>query len=153
MNNLEVKVWNYLLGNRNATTKEVAKATGASVKFVNELIARISSPNWREEVSSKFVKSDDGKARYDLLPPEMLEQAAQVLAYGALKYNDNNWAKGASWGRYFSAMMRHMWAWWRGENNDPETGYSHLAHAACCLGFLMAYQQRNIGEDDRLKGG
>ena len=52
MNNLEVKVWNYLLGNRNATTKEVAKATGASVKFVNELIARISSPNWREEVSS-----------------------------------------------------------------------------------------------------
>lgn len=96
-----------------------------------------------------FIKDDKGKARYDLLPPEMLEETAQVLAFGAAKYSANNWANGAHWSRYFSAMMRHMWAWWRGEDNDPETGMSHLAHAACCLGFLMAYQRRNIGQDDR----
>ncbi|MDB4439205.1 DUF5664 domain-containing protein [bacterium] len=164
MTNNEQRVWKYLVENRGASTHKIAKETDTTVDFVDGLLARISSPNWREEVSErvvevladvglKFVKSDDNKSRYDLLPPEMLEETAQVLAFGAQKYSDNNWVKGASWSRYFSAMMRHMWAWWRGEDNDPETGYSHLAHAACCLGFLMAYQRRGIGKDDRLKGG
>ena len=154
MTNLEAKVWRYLLGNREATVKEVATALDVKPKPVKDIMSRISSPNWREEVpKNEFVKSDGKKPRYDLLPPELLEETAQVLAFGAQKYSDNNWAKGASWSRYFSAMMRHMWAWWRGEDNDPETGYSHLAHAACCLGFLMAYQRRVIGKDDRLKGG
>lgn len=96
-----------------------------------------------------FTKNDNGKPRYDLIPPEFLEETAQVLAYGAQKYSPHNWSAGADWGRYFAAMMRHMWAWWRGENTDPETGLSHLAHAACCLAFLMAYQNRNLGQDDR----
>lgn len=99
--------------------------------------------------TNEFVKGDAGKPRYDLLPPELLEETAIVLEYGARKYSPNNWVNGADWGRYFAAMMRHLWAWWRGEDNDPETGLSHLAHAACCLGFLMAYQRRGLGKDDR----
>ena len=150
----EQRVWKYLVENRKASPHKIAKETDTTVDFVGELLDRISSSNWREEVpKDEFVKSDDNKPRYDLLPPELLEETAQVLAFGAQKYSDNNWVKGASWSRYFSAMMRHMWAWWRGEDNDPETGYSHLAHASCCLGFLMAYQRRGIGKDDRLKGG
>ena len=150
----EQRVWKYLVENRKASPHKIAKETDTTVDFVDKMIARVSSFNWREEVpKDEFVKSDDNKSRYDLLPPEMLEETAQVLAFGAQKYSDNNWVKGASWSRYFSAMMRHMWAWWRGEDNDPETGYSHLAHASCCLGFLMAYQRRGIGKDDRLKGG
>ena len=39
-----------------------------------------------------------------LLPPELLEETAQVLAYGAAKYSANNWAVGANWGRYFAAQ-------------------------------------------------
>ena len=60
-----------------------------------------------------------------------------------------NWEKGMKWGRCFGALMRHMWAWWAKEPADPETGKSHLWHAACCLMFLIAYEQRKIGEDDR----
>jgi hypothetical protein len=45
-----------------------------------------------------------------------------------------------------------MFAWWRGEDTDPETGLSHLAHAGCCLMFLMEYQRNSWGTDDRLKG-
>jgi len=45
--------------------------------------------------------------------------------------------------------MRHMWDWWRGEDYDGETGISHLAHAACRLMFLMTYQDRGRGTDDR----
>ena len=165
MTKKEERVWTYLLANRKATSSEVAEAVGVSIKYVDKMIATIASPNWREEVPVKtneeidavladlgleFVKDDNAKTRYDLLPPELLEETAKVLTFGAQKYSAHNWAQGASWSRYFSAMMRHMWAWWRGEDNDPETGFSHLAHAACCLSFLIAYQRRDLGEDDRV---
>jgi|TARA_R110000868_G_scaffold178785_5_gene418634 hypothetical protein len=96
-------------------------------------------------------KFDREKTRYDLLPPELLEGTAQILTFGANKYGDRNWELGMSWGRPFGALMRHMWAWWRGEANDPETGKSHLWHASCCIAFLMAYENRGIGTDDRPK--
>ena len=98
-------------------------------------------------------KDDQDKLRYDLIPPELLEEVARVLTYGAVKYSERNWERGMSWGRPFGALMRHMWAWWKGENCDPETGYSHLAHALCCITFLMTYERRGIGKDDRHKVG
>ena len=150
MTKKEERVWKYLLANRKASSSQVAEATSTSVGYVDKMLETISSPNWREEVPTKFVKADDAKTRQDLLPPELLEETAKVLTFGAQKYSAHNWAQGASWSRYFSAMMRHMWAWWRGEDNDPETGFSHLAHAACCLSFLIAYQRRGLGEDDRV---
>lgn len=94
-------------------------------------------------------KDDTGKLPYHLLPPELMEQVATVLEFGARKYEPRNWEKGMAWSRVFSALMRHMWAWWRGEPADPETGFSHLAHAGCCLAFLIAYEQRQTGVDDR----
>lgn len=95
------------------------------------------------------TKYDSGKTRLDLLPPELLYGVANVLEFGAEKYDEYNWAKGMKWSRVFSALMRHMWAWWSGEDKDNETGMSHLWHAACCLAFLIAYEQRKTGEDDR----
>jgi hypothetical protein len=62
---------------------------------------------------------------------------------------ERNWELGMSWGRVFAALMRHMWAWWGGQKTDAETGMSHLWHAACCLAFLVAYEQRKSGVDDR----
>lgn len=95
------------------------------------------------------VKFDDGKLPYDLLPPELLEAVSSVLAFGAKKYSARNWELGMDWSRPFAALMRHMWSWWRGENTDPETGMSHLWHAGCCIAFLITYEQRKVGKDDR----
>lgn len=94
-------------------------------------------------------KDDGGKARYDLIPPEIEEAIAKGLAFGAAKYGERNWEKGMNWGRPFAALRRHMAAWWCGEANDPETGMSHLHHAACNIAFLIAFEQRKIGTDDR----
>ena len=107
-------------------------------------------------------KKDDGeKVRYDLLPPEFLEATATTLTFGASKYEERNWEAGMKWGRCFGALMRHMWAWWGGKGPttksfmfsdfDMETGKSHLWHASCCLAFLITYEERGIGEDDRMK--
>lgn len=103
-------------------------------------------------VMSEGRKDDSAKPRYDLIPPELLEGTAQVLTFGATKYGQRNWEQGMAWGRPFGALMRHMWAWWRGEEKDQETGMSHLWHASCCIAFLIAYEQRCIGNDDRYKG-
>lgn len=96
------------------------------------------------------TKDDTGKAPYDLIAPEMLDALAAVLDFGARKYEPRNWEKGMRWGRCFAALMRHLWSWWSGKgDNDPETGMSHLWHAACCLMFLIAYEARKVGDDDR----
>lgn len=84
------------------------------------------------------TKDDAGKPRMDLLPFDALTEVAHVLTFGAKKYGDRNW-HGLSVSRLFAAALRHLWAWWRGEDNDEETGRSHLAHAACCV--LMALEQ------------
>lgn len=85
------------------------------------------------------AKFDDGKVPMDLWSADALEATAEVLALGAVKYEAYNWAKGISYRRVFSALLRHLWAWWRGEDNDPEWGKHHLAHAMCCLMFLLHY--------------
>ena len=74
---------------------------------------------------------------------------SEILTFGAKKYDDRNWENGLHWSRVFGAVMRHMWAWWGGEDKDPESGMSHLWHAACGLTFLVAYEARGSGEDDR----
>jgi hypothetical protein len=100
-------------------------------------------------VTLEGKKFDDGKLPYDLLPGDAIEEIVKVLQFGAVKYGERNWEKGMKWNRPFAALMRHMWAWWRGEGKDPETGLSHLAHAGCCILFLLSYTLRGLGEDNR----
>ena len=110
---------------------------------------RTRIPSRREAAEGQAVKFDQDKIPYELLAPEFLEGTATVLGFGADKYGARNWENGMAWGRPFAACMRHMWAWWKGEKLDPESGLPHLHHAACCLMFLIAYEERDIGEDDR----
>ena len=95
------------------------------------------------------IKFDEDKVRLDLIPPEMIFAVGTILTYGAKKYEDRNWELGMKWSRPYGALMRHMWAWWGGEKLDKETGHSHLWHALCCIAFLVTYEERSIGTDDR----
>lgn len=95
------------------------------------------------------IKADTGKTRMDLIPPELFEGVGAILTFGAKKYGERNWELGMSWGRVYGALLRHLTAWQKGENLDPETGKSHLWHAGCCIAFLIAYEARGIGTDDR----
>ena len=97
------------------------------------------------------TKYDNGKSRLDLLPVLALEEVANVLAVGAKKYGSNNWREGMAWTRVLAAMLRHTFAWMRGEDNDEETGLSHMAHAVCCGLFLLEYVLTSTGVDNRVK--
>lgn len=100
-------------------------------------------------MQNEAQKNDNEKPRMDLIPAHPLIDIAAVLTTGAAKYGDRNWELGMSWGRIFAALMRHLWRWWGGEENDPEDGHSHLAHAACNILFLMEYIRMKNGKDDR----
>ncbi len=101
--------------------------------------------------SSQGVKYDSGKLRFDLLAVKPLEQIVEIYTHGAVKYEDNNWRKGLSWGRVFAATMRHLWAWWRGQDRDEDSGLSPLAHAAWGCLTLMEYERTHPEMDDRVK--
>lgn len=55
MSKKEEKVWQYLLANRKADYVEVAMACGVDVEFVVQLVNRISSDNWREEIENPHM--------------------------------------------------------------------------------------------------
>ena len=105
------------------------------------------------DLTKEGVKYDQGKLRYDLVPPEALREITKVLTFGASKYSDRNWELGISYGRVFGALLRHLWAWFSKAGPDKETGLSHLAHAGCCIFFLLTYECRKMEAfDDRPKG-
>ncbi len=108
--------------------------------------------NTTTSVLTEGAKNDAGKPAMGLLAPEMLFAVSTILEFGARKYAARNWEKGISYTRVFGGLMRHLWAWWGGEDTDPETGYSHLWHAGCGIMFLIAYEERNMTDfDDRNK--
>lgn len=90
-------------------------------------------------------------ARYDLIPPEALHALAEHYGRGAKKYADRNWEAGYNWGLSFAALMRHAWAWWRGEDIDEETGSNHMTAVAWHALTLATFQARGRGTDDRPK--
>ena len=95
------------------------------------------------------TKYDQGKLRLELVPVEATESIAKAMTYGASKYGDWNWSRGIAHSRLFGAALRHMWAYYRGEDIDKESGNSHLAHALASLAMLVASVENNLGEDDR----
>lgn len=103
----------------------------------------------RHVYTSGAIKDNKSKSRVDLIPWLPLKLVGDVLAYGAQKYKPNNWRLGLPWGDTFASLQRHLWAWHNGEDLDPETGLSHLAHAGCQLLFLSEYAATGTGVDDR----
>lgn len=112
---------------------------GACNKCTNCLKFSFSKPPVLKAPEGK--KFDEDKLRLDLLSTTVLEDIGRVLTFGAKKYGDRNWESGISYSRCFGACLRHLFSWWSGEVRDKETNLNHLAHALCCLMFLLHYEQ------------
>lgn len=97
------------------------------------------------------VKHDTGKLPWDLISVPAMDELLRVLEFGRKKYDAHNWRKGMAWTRLISAAGRHLFAFLRGEDRDPETGYLHTAHLMCCAMFLTEYALLKRGTDDRYK--
>lgn len=106
------------------------------------------------KASTTAVKFDQGKLDWSLIPIDSVEEILKVLEFGKVKYDSWNWAKGEGfkYSRVFNSTIRHLFAWFRGEDKDPESGLSHLAHAGCNILFLLYFvkhKNRYTNNDDR----
>ena len=74
---------------------------------------------------------------------QLVESVGKVLTFGASKYEPNNWQNVEDGeDRYYAAALRHLVAYRKGEEKDPESGLSHLEHAACNIMFLLHFERK-----------
>ncbi|MDE2103240.1 MAG: hypothetical protein KGL39_38695 [Patescibacteria group bacterium] len=97
------------------------------------------------------ARYNDGKPAFELIALSTLEDEARVWDYGRRKYASWNWAKGMAWSVPLGCILRHLAAWQRGEDLDPESGLPHLAHISCNLRMLTLYAKTYQAGDDRPK--
>jgi hypothetical protein len=91
-------------------------------------------------------------AQLGAVDPLALLEVAKVAGFGADKYERYNFLRGYNWSLSFDAMQRHALAYWSGEDTDPESGVSHMAHVAWHALAMIAFAQRQVGtEADRPK--
>ena len=101
------------------------------------------------------LRYDQGKLRWDLLPPDVMEELVRVYTKGAEKYAERNWELGMDWGKCLRALKSHLNKWEKGQQRDDE--YPELYNLAMVMwnaAALLAYELRGIGKDNRpnLKG-
>lgn len=101
------------------------------------------------DMTAGGVKLDAGKIRMDLVPMDAVMAEAAVYTYGAIKYDDWNWAKGMRKGRIIAALMRHAAAYMAGQERDPESNLPHTWHMRCCTGMLVSAELRGVAVEDR----
>lgn len=97
------------------------------------------------------IKYDEGKPPMELLPNSALVEIAKVFGEGAKKYGRYNYRAGMAWTRIIGAAYRHLGAFNSGEDLDPETKLSHLAHLGSCVLMLLSYINEHPELDDRYK--
>jgi hypothetical protein len=73
---------------------------------------------------------------------------------GAKKYGRYNWRSNKVVASvYADAALRHILAWYDGEECAPDSGVPHLGHAKACLGILADAIETGNLIDDRPPGG
>lgn len=118
-------------------------------------------------------------ARFDLIPVGPLTELAEHYGIGASKYANHQWRKGYEWSKSYSALMRHLTAFWAGYDfdvcsNDPKgcshvdldgepfvairedacfnhTGSHHMAAVAWHSFLLLEFKDAHQGHDDRYR--
>lgn len=97
----------------------------------------------------KGLRFNSGKPKLHRVPYELMKGAAEGFEYGAGKYPDWNWTKPIEFSSPFNSLLRHLWAWWWGEDFDKESGVHHLKLAAANISMLLYHLEHNSDQDDR----
>lgn len=85
-----------------------------------------------------------------VLPANVILEVGLALFEGARKYGRHNYrAVGVRSSVYYDATMRHLMAWWEGQDVDPDSGISHITKAIASLVVLRDAMMQDKMEDDR----
>lgn len=103
----------------------------------------VSSPHLTELNQTPLgSRKNDGKTRYDLVPPRVLKALAEIYGKGAEKYEDHNWLRGMPHATSYACLMRHLQKWWAGEDIDPESDKPHSWHILWNAAAIVEMEHR-----------
>lgn len=117
---------------------------------VKETFAEVPPPVPAVASPTGSLRFNTGKSQTNEISPKFLLAMGAVLEKSRQKYPRGNWEKGNDYSVPYDSMMRHLLAWQSGEGKDPESGLSHLAHAALNLMMLHYYEENYPEFDDRI---
>ena len=131
----------------------------------DEINAEVSTRNARllDEAAARVAKSlgatGDPKGEAGAAKPGLdnISLAAQyyegaVMKQGVDTYGAYSWCEHSmKASTYYNAILRHLSAWWQGEDLDPTSGLPHMAHIRASAGILIDQQETNRLIDDRPK--
>jgi len=99
------------------------------------------------------ARFNSGKAALDMIPLHLLEGAARVFHKATTReenpYPKWNWACGMPWSVPVGCIKRHLAAFERGEDRDPDSGELHVSHILCNVLMLEQYYRAYPEGDDR----
>lgn len=99
-------------------------------------------------------KQADGlhKVPFSAVPMEVIAEVGLAMAEGARKYGRHNFrVEGTEIlaSTYFDALLRHITAWWEGQDVDPDSGLPHIVKAIATLVVLRDSVVTGTFVDDR----
>jgi hypothetical protein len=108
---------------------------------MSELTAKDTNP--KDAVGTK-------KVPLSTVPAAVILEMGLAMLEGARKYGRHNYRiAGVRASVYYDAVIRHLTAFWEGEDIDPESGLSHITKAMAGLGVLRDSMIRENWVDDR----
>ena len=80
----------------------------------------------------------------------VLAEISLGMLEGACKYGRHNYRMvGVRSSVYYDATMRHLMAWWEGQDIDPASGLHHVTKAITSLVVLRDAMLHGMCDDDR----
>lgn len=92
----------------------------------------------------------DKKAPLSCVSSPVMYELGLAMLEGALKYGRHNYrAVGVRYSTYYDAVLRHLTAWWEGQDIDPDSGVHHLIKAMACINVVRDSMIFGNATDDR----
>lgn len=90
------------------------------------------------------------KVPFSTVPAQVIAEVGLAMMEGALKYGRHNYrTAGVRASVYYDAALRHLMAWYEGQDIDPDSGLPHVVKAMACLAVLRDSQIQGNWVDDR----
>lgn len=90
------------------------------------------------------------KVPLSTVPSNVLMEVGAAMLEGARKYGRHNYREaGVRASVYYDGLMRHMMAWWEGQDIDPDSGLNHVTKAIATLVVLRDAMMNDMLTDDR----
>lgn len=139
---------------------KIPEPTPDQKKYIDDLLENMKPVDLNQTVGgpkpSVNPKDRFGSVKVSIskLPMVAIVHGAHAMMDGAAKYGPYNWRDNPVIANiYVDAAMRHLSAWFEGQELAKDSGVHHLGHAiACCAILLDAQMTGNLVDNRPING-